>query len=654
MAYCILLADNDLDSLDMCAEFLELSGYRVLKATNPFEAQTILNTHRVHLAIVDLRLTNDKDPKDRSGLMLVKKAARSIPKLILTKFPTYQDVREVMKLDAASLPPAIDFLDKSDGLEKLVEAVNQALAQYVHINHDLVIQSNDRNPISFAHLVNLIESHLEATFLASRAEEIEDLFRQLFYDKDRIRVERLLWQRNGRIALAIFTFVEGKTPESFVVVCGLGDAVLQELNRYKEFAPKAPGHNATVLNRSCETLHFAANAYAVAELEIENAHSLLEAYRTFSEKTFTTTLTNLFEKTLVEWHQGKRIVEENSTLEEVYCERLELTPSQISPVAYRERVQAILRQVPTLGEKVELSADNLIVQFGAQTFLYPDPVSALYEDSSGNQPAVLINTPGMLSGDNILTDNNGRAWLTDFANAGLAPTLWTYVSLEASIRFDWIDTTRLQWLHEMESCLIKSEFSRLDFADIEPQLRKPLRVIQTVRRLASATLGKELIAYHQGILFQAAKRLADFDPAFRLMPNELTRLAHVLMASAMLCGHLQQKPRPTAVAAPTAEGIHIDQANRSIWVNGVRIPLRGQSYELLLGLYERPNQLCTRREIVERILKGRYDETDDSQINRLNTAIRRLREKIEDDPDHPRFLLTEPGGGYRLNSHPEK
>jgi DNA-binding response OmpR family regulator len=51
---------------------------------------------------------------------------------------------------------------------------------------------------------------------------------------------------------------------------------------------------------------------------------------------------------------------------------------------------------------------------------------------------------------------------------------------------------------------------------------------------------------------------------------------------------------------------------------------------------------------VEKVFGLVFDEADASQVSRLNTAVRRLREKIEIDPEHPRYVITEPGGGYRL------
>jgi DNA-binding response OmpR family regulator len=81
--------------------------------------------------------------------------------------------------------------------------------------------------------------------------------------------------------------------------------------------------------------------------------------------------------------------------------------------------------------------------------------------------------------------------------------------------------------------------------------------------------------------------------------------------------------------------------------------LSRQGYELLGYLYDRANQLCTQQEIVEHIFGRKYDDTDPSHRSLVHTAIRRLRGNIEDDPDSPRYLLTE-RGGYRLVTQPNQ
>jgi hypothetical protein len=172
-----------------------------------------------------------------------------------------------------------------------------------------------------------------------------------------------------------------------------------------------------------------------------------------------------------------------------------------------------------------------------------------------------MNTPGTLSDDNILADGNGRTWLTDFGDAGLAPLLWNYVTLEAAIRFDWVQPNNLQALHQMEQCLLVSAFSKLDTRDIELPLHRPLRAIQVIRRLASGMVGNDMMPYHLGILFHAASRLVSFNPAFQLTSKELMRLAHVLIAAAMICSKIEQDKQSIAVGTvSTMRGIHIDQA----------------------------------------------------------------------------------------------
>lgn len=71
-----------------------------------------------------------------------------------------------------------------------------------------------------------------------------------------------------------------------------------------------------------------------------------------------------------------------------------------------------------------------------------------------------------------------------------------------------------------------------------------------------------------------------------------------------------------------------------------RIPM-----ELLLLLIERRGELVTREQIVERIWgKGVFLDTDNS----INSAIRKIRQVLKDDPEQPRFVQTVTGRGYRF------
>jgi len=71
----ILFADNDTDFLQTWREFLEKEGYQVIPASSPSEARSVMEQQPVALAVIDIRLINDSDTKDMSGLNLAKSIA---------------------------------------------------------------------------------------------------------------------------------------------------------------------------------------------------------------------------------------------------------------------------------------------------------------------------------------------------------------------------------------------------------------------------------------------------------------------------------------------------------------------------------------------------------------------------------------------------
>jgi CheY-like chemotaxis protein len=125
----ILFADNDPDFLKTRAEFLEQEGYLVVPATSVTEAQRKLEIGGIGLAIIDIRLENDDDEKDTSGLVLARDVARSVPKIILTGFPSYQYVREALQPQLDGLPAAVDFVAKQEGPEALLRAIKSTLSR---------------------------------------------------------------------------------------------------------------------------------------------------------------------------------------------------------------------------------------------------------------------------------------------------------------------------------------------------------------------------------------------------------------------------------------------------------------------------------------------------------------------------------------------
>ena len=448
--------------------------------------------------------------------------------------------------------------------------------------------------------------------------------------------------------------------EQRLVICGMRSQIEQEMACYKRHAPKG-GVCATLVSPLTETMHFAAMAYDLHEADLEQVQTFEAFYRANKTAQVREVVKRLFQTALAAWHQESRILEKTKSLGQLYRERLSLTQDKITPEELQRRIQALVQEALSFSPTtMELSAQELILRFpNGIVASYNNPIPHLYNEVSG-QPVICRITPGTLSGDNILVDQEGRTWLTDFAQAGPAPLLWDFVSLEAVIRFDLVDTADLQALHDFETRLVKPARlnDRLDVQDIDPPLRKALEVIQEVRRLAFSASGGDPTQYYQGLYFRAMSDVTGYVPGLKYGRQKLAHLVHVLLAAAMICN--QESGKPTLKSSSsTSEGIRVDEANRRVWVEGRQVELGPSEFDLLLYLYTHAGQLCRRRAIVEEGLRGRY-VGDDQEAGRINTMITRLRRKIESDPDHPRYIITVRGGsagqegGYMLRTGEER
>src|SRR6185369_744814 len=256
MKKCVLIVDNDPDFLQTRVERLRSEGFTVFSAQSRDAARECFEQFRVHVAIIDIRLRRDSDEKDTTGLLLAKEEAyRTIPKIMMTNWPTYEAVREVMGPALEGLPSAVDFVAKKEGPEAMLAALQTAFEKYVRINADLTIETSARNPITFTHLASLVGEELENERLMVRGSELEDLFRSLFYRHKSIRIDRVLWQQHGRAAVTVFAFEEGRAPESFVVAYGEAAKVISEIQRYGDMTAITAGRYGTILNERSETLH---------------------------------------------------------------------------------------------------------------------------------------------------------------------------------------------------------------------------------------------------------------------------------------------------------------------------------------------------------------------------------------------------------------
>ena len=123
----ILIADNKDEYRATVVEFLKRRNYSVIEASNPTQAMSILDSGEVDLALLDNRLINDDDLHDDSGLKLAIESTPRIPKVIITAYPRPDLVREALRRIGRPLPAAVDFLDKGEGLDSLLDVIVKIL-----------------------------------------------------------------------------------------------------------------------------------------------------------------------------------------------------------------------------------------------------------------------------------------------------------------------------------------------------------------------------------------------------------------------------------------------------------------------------------------------------------------------------------------------
>ena len=92
-------------------------------------------------------------------------------------------------------------------------------------------------------------------------------------------------------------------------------------------------------------------------------------------------------------------------------------------------------------------------------------------------------------------------------------------------------------------------------------------------------------------------------------------------------------------------GLSVDMAGGVVKKNGREVFLSALEYRLLLVFVNNPRSIITRSRLLDELWDAAGEFVND---NTLTVYIKRLREKIEDDPANPQIILTVRGTGFRL------
>ncbi|MCL2227229.1 MAG: response regulator transcription factor [Oscillospiraceae bacterium] len=95
-----------------------------------------------------------------------------------------------------------------------------------------------------------------------------------------------------------------------------------------------------------------------------------------------------------------------------------------------------------------------------------------------------------------------------------------------------------------------------------------------------------------------------------------------------------------------AGGFIIDKERYDVIVNGQNAELTQREFELISFLAASPGKVFSREELLHDVWQYEYF----GDLRAVDVAVRRLREKIEEDPGHPKHVMTKRGVGYYFES----
>lgn len=110
---------------------------------------------------------------------------------------------------------------------------------------------------------------------------------------------------------------------------------------------------------------------------------------------------------------------------------------------------------------------------------------------------------------------------------------------------------------------------------------------------------------------------------------------------------LRRSTPPAAAAVLTFDTLVVDTTSREVTVDGLAVALTAKEFDLLAYLAAHPRQVFSRAQLLVSVWDSSPDYQDPATVT---VHVRRLRNKIEHDPEQPRWISTVWGVGYRFET----
>ena len=113
---------------------------------------------------------------------------------------------------------------------------------------------------------------------------------------------------------------------------------------------------------------------------------------------------------------------------------------------------------------------------------------------------------------------------------------------------------------------------------------------------------------------------------------------------ARIRANLRRVPNAGEEPIQVGEDLIVDPAKRQVALHGKPVRLTPKEFDLLVYLLTNANKPVSHRKLLQTIWGPEYGD----EVEYLRVFVSQLRKKIEQDPAHPRYIVTEPWVGYRF------
>jgi len=165
--------------------------------------------------------------------------------------------------------------------------------------------------------------------------------------------------------------------------------------------------------------------------------------------------------------------------------------------------------------------------------------------------------------------------------------------------------------------------------------------LEVIRRLREWTTVPVIILSARG---QERDKIAALDAGADDYVAKPFAVGELLARMRVALRHAARSTREPTDSTFAVGAIRVDLARRHVFVGDIEVHLTRTEYKLLATLIRHAGKVLTHRQLLQEVWGPPYAD----QTHYLRVYMGQLRHKLEADPARPRFLLTEPGVGYRL------